>query len=434
MIMLLHIKDFLITIVSAGYEYHETLCDKVCDDILYGLTKDNKWIIFFGCKFRNTSILRIATHVTTQGYIIMEGDKRPDANELCTQITFYSPAINEFYPSVNAYKKRQVNGKATDFSVEFKEDSEITRKIKFENFIMMFGFYFKNKYSPQSNDVLNCIPCISFKFNNTVGISELKDCYLKLTSFLSFINFNSNIPFDKIDICLKKDKQIINSGFAYINSHSESYDSRKGKAILSSSFEDEEIVSLFNQVADNNDIRKHYYTPKSVKDIHRFNHSDLLLNATCFEGLFREHHPNFKSEKNKAFKKVKEDFLSFSSQYKENDSLSKEERKYAEKFDGLINNYDGLLEEIFNSAINEFKVELSNFIMFLKNQFTVSDDNYGRLYAKIRNPYAHGDFYQLGDDEAFIYELLQALIYAMNLKAANIPQDKSRDIITKIFL
>lgn len=43
-------------------------------------------------------------------------------------------------------------------------------------------------------------------------------------------------------------------------------------------------------------------------------------------------------------------------------------------------------------------------------------------------------FFYLGDNECFIYELLHALLYAMNLKAASIPKDKAREVIKKIFL
>lgn len=427
-------KDYVITIVSAGYEYSDKLSDRVCNDVLYGITKDNKWIMFFGCKFYNSAFTKIATHVTTHGCIILNCQTRPNENQLFNQISFYSPAINDFYPPQTAVKQKSKRDNIDDFSIELNESKDITRIIELDNCKMVLGFYLKNKYGLQNNDVLNCIPCISFVFAGEVGINELKEYYLKLSNFLSFINFNRNIPFDKIEIITKNEGHTVRTGVAYINSTSKKFDSRKHKAILANNFESAELASLFKQVSRNDDIRRHYYIPKNIKDSHSFNHSDLLLSATCFEGLFKEYHPNFKAVCNKDFKKVKDDFLAFADKYLSSEELSKNEKRYAKKFYDLIYYYDGLLEEIFNTAFKEHKEELSDLLTRLKSLITTTTDNYGSLYADIRNHFAHGDFFELGDNECFIYELLHALLYAMNLKAASIPKDKARKVIKNIFL
>lgn len=427
-------KDYIITIVSAGYEYTGQLCDKVCDKVLFGLTKDNKWIIFFGCEFHNSTFMKIATHVTTQGYIIMNCQSKPNEKQLFNQISFFSTAINDFYSPQNAIKQKLCEDNKCDFSVDLKDPKDATRDINLENFKMILGFYYKNKYGFQCNDVLSCTPCISFIFPDEVGIEELKNSYLKLMNFLSFINFNRNIPFDKIEIITNKGNQTVCTGVAYINSTSKKFDSRKHKAILANDFESDELASLFNQVSKNDDIRRHYYIPKSIKDIHSFNHSDLLLSATCFEGVFKELHPDFKATENKDFKKVKDDFLAYADKYLSSEKLSKNEKRYAKKFYDLIYHYDGLLEEMFNTALKEHKEELLDLLTRLKSLITTTTDNYGSLYADIRNHFAHGDFFDLGDNECFIYELLHALLYAMNLKAASIPKDKAREVIKKIFL
>ena len=425
-------KDYVITIVSAGYEYEEELCNKECDDVLLGVTKDNNWIMFFGCEFHRSAFLKIATHITTQGYIVFDCQDKPDMNKFAKRISFYSPAINDFYPPQTAIDNTRSDD-ISKFSVKLKNINDCIRKIKIDNYELIFGFYYINKYNFQSNDLLNCIPYIAFCFNEAVGIKELKECYSKLINFLSFINFNRNIPIDKIKVTNEENRKIISSGICHINSRSKNYESKRNKIILADFFEDDELASLFKQVSDNTDIRKRYYIPSKAKDIHRFDHRDLLLCATCFENVFKECYPNFKVNKNRDFNKVKSDYLTFANDYLSYPNITKKQKYYAQKFYDLINNYDGRLEEIFNSAFKEHKYELSDFENVLKSQLNISTENYGRLYADIRNHFAHGEFFKLGDDESFIYELLHGLLYAMNLKAASISGEKSKEIINKIF-
>lgn len=422
-------KDYVITIISAGYEYAGELINKECDEILFGITNENSHIMFFGCEFHRSYFLEIPTHIITQGVIVINCQDKPNERELFDSVSFYSPAINNFYPPQNAAKLHRNN----DFSIELKDKEDCTRKIRIDNYELVFGFYYLNKLDPQSNDLLNCTPCITFKFDKTVGINELKECYIKLTNFLAFVNFNRNIPFDKITIAKHSDGHIANSGICYINSKSEGYKNKKGKAILANLFDDDELALLFKQVSNNTDIKKHYYIPKSLENIHGFNHSDLLLCSTCFEAVFKECYPDFKAEKNINFDRVKKDYLTFANNYLESKASTKEQKKYAKKFYEQIYNYDGRLEEIFNAAIKKHNYELSDFEEKLKMQIKVSTTKYGSLYAEIRNHFAHGSFFELGDNEIFIYELLHALLYAMNLEAASISQKKSKEIIEIIF-
>lgn len=424
-------KDYIITIISSSYEYANILYDKECDDVLLGITTNNDYIMFFGCKF-NKNFFKNTTHITTQGFIILDCQNRPNIDSLFNCISFYSPAINDFYPPQTAINNNSNN--ITDFSIKLKNNDDCIRKIQIDNYELIFGFYYLHKFEFQSNDLLNCTPYISFKFNKCVGISELKSCYLKLINFLAFINFNNNIPIEKIKISNIKDGKTVCSGICFINSKSRNFDSKKSKAILANFFDDDELVSLFKQTSNYNDIKKHYYIPKKAKDLHSLNHNDLLTCATCFEGLFKEIHPNFKASKNKDFNKVKSDYLTYAKDYLNSSNITKNQKHYAEKFYNLINNYDGLLEEIFNAAFEEHKYEISDFEKRLKEYFKISTKNYGNLYANIRNSFAHGTFFELGNNECFIYELLHALLYAMNLKAASINKEKSKEIINKIFL
>ena len=140
-------------------------------------------------------------------------------------------------------------------AIKLKNNEDCIRKIQIDNYELIFGFYYLNKFEVQSNDLLNCTPYISFKFNKCVGISELKSCYLKLINFLAFINFNNNIPIEKIEISNIKDSENVYSGICFINSKSKNFDSKKSKAILANFFDDDELISLFKQTSNYNDIK-----------------------------------------------------------------------------------------------------------------------------------------------------------------------------------
>lgn len=360
---------------------------------------------------------------------------KPKAENLFHQIAFYSPAISDFYPPQLAIKPNNGNSGKFDLSIKLRESNETTRRIDISECQMILGFYYLNKLKQQNSDLLHAIPYITFEFKNAIGIEELKEYYLRLYNFLVFINFNKSVPIEKIKLYVKKENNIREIGNAYINSKYNNFESKQHKAIYAQALTNKEISDLFIQVSDNNDIKKHYYIPDNKKDIHRFNHSDLLLCATCFEGIFKQNYPNFKANENETFAKVKNDFLQFANDYRDTKELTKSEKKYADKLHDQIYHYDGRLEEIFNFALKEYRFVISDALTRCKSLFKIRDnENLGSIYADIRNHFAHGTFFVLGDKECFVYSILQILIYTINLKVANIPDDKAKDMIEKTFL
>ena len=69
-----------------------------------------------------------------------------------------------------------------------------------------------------------------------------------------------------------------------------------------------------------------------------------------------------------------------------------------------------------------------------ENIYGVSEDtDLAGVYAAYRNQTAHGVIRRLENCDVVTYRILRGFIYVMNLKRANIPADRIKEIVGRMF-
>lgn len=118
-------------IIGRAWEYYDTFEDADEEETISGVTADNRQIIFLRCKFGHSS-LQEKVWFSSVGYILSSGNVGAPYDFTFERISFYSDAINAFYPPQKAMK--------TDLNLR-NWDGRITIELKpFEDTAISFDY------------------------------------------------------------------------------------------------------------------------------------------------------------------------------------------------------------------------------------------------------------------------------------------------------
>lgn len=419
-------KDYVINIINAGEVYYiEDLSDTVECDYIEGRDNSGNKIIFIGCRFVE-NVFSVANWITTNGVIVLRQNRNDCANDLFDKITFYSQVLTDFYPPISKSKTDidDWNGALAVETLPFDKSNKIFSMSDYE---LSFGYYNQEHY--YQTVLLSSTPICSFKHNQTQGISTIKDDYLKIYNFLSFMIFSKSVYFDIIKI-YKSNSEI---GQVYINQRDCNYSPKPNKMIQLRDIPKEAFEKLYKLVTDSNDIWKHYYIPKQPKDVNSVDHAKWITTAACFEGLFDSFFDDFKASTNKDFAEAKSKMLEATDNCLKS-LKGKKVKKYAEDCRKQIERYDGLLEEKFKFAL-QYCIDIID-VAYKSSLSRIGVDltlDLARKYANTRNQLAHGSFKKLDTDSCGVFYVMHILIYAMILKQSGMEDDKAKCLINKIF-
>lgn len=418
-------------IVQQAFQNSKKFIEKDYSSIR-GVTSDNRDILFINCHLISTEF-DPKTIFSIQGYAVSVGNIGEPCDFSFDRMTFYSEAINTFYSPQNAIDKQssdlgfwaeERNGAMSiilkpfdETSIAFNFDEEticelnIARHINIKDGIEKIG---------------DLITSFSFRFLDKRMPNDICKYYLHLYDFLSFVNYNKNIPFEKI-LLESKDSTGKFSPIAklIIFTNSNSYEGNTRHTITAEDLPKEKLGLIFKKASSlrNSDKRLSLYYPTNYRERNVTDPSKWLSLALCFEGLFTAINPHFKEEKNEYFKNVKS-LIKNTVKSIDKTMLTKKEKKYYSDFEKHIDRYEGLLEEKFNFV-------LKNNSKILKIS---SNKNYGNIYAEYRNKLAHGTIEPLSDNEIEVYRLLRAMIYILLLNDVELNENELSKIINKIFV
>lgn len=418
-------------IVQQAFQKSEEFIEKDYSS-LRGVTSDNRDILFINCHLISTAF-DAKTIFSIQGYAISVGNVGEPCDFSFDRMTFYSEAINTFYSPQNAIDKQssdlgflaeEWNGA---MSIVLKPFEETSIAFNFDEVTICelnIARYINIKDGTEK--IGDLITSFSYRFSNKRMPNDICKYYFYLYDFLSFVNYNKNIPFEKILLETKdstgKFSQVAKV-FIFTNAYS--YDGNTRNTIIADDLPKEKLGLIFKKVSSlrNNDKRLSLYYPANFQERNVTDPSKWLSLALCFEGLFTEINPDFKEKENVNFKNVKS-LIQNTVQSIDKTKLTKKEKKYFSDFEEHIARYEGVLEEKFNFVLKHNSKILK----------TSSNQNYGKIYAEYRNKLAHGTINPLGDNEIEVYRLLRAMIYILLLNDIKLDEKILSKIINKVFL
>ena len=413
---------------------------KFCSDMeevpyIRGVTSGNRDILFLKCRF-NARLPFSDFAFSIAGYLLSTSNTGYSHSFEFNRISFYSDAINTFYSPQNAldiqFDFDNWDGSAhihvkpffeTQIQFSFNQD-----RVEFN----MDRWFFERKEPTRIGSVETSF---SVYCNEKKQPTEIEKYYFAIYDFLCFANYTLNISFNKVYLFSKnekgKDERIAS---AHIFSNHSNYENDEYTTITSREIPPEKLGKLFAKVASlrGKDQRLPFYYPPNRNEARLIDSGKWLVTAICFEGLFEDTFPHFKTESNPVFQKIKELVVAKTEEI-DNDGFSKKEQKYLENFKNHINRYEGVLEEKFNHVFNSHKTVLEKILEGNERRYNVAHDtNYGNQYMIYRNKLAHGTVEPLGENEIAVYRLLCPMIYAMILQK-DFSENEISNMISKIF-
>lgn len=190
----------ILTIPQIPFQYKDDFKQETHIESIQGVTNNNQSVVFIGCDVLNSNSLLFTMEVKLSilGYIVLTNGKTS-----FDRIDFYSEGINGFYSPRNAYQiedddhKRVTAIKLRDVE-DYKRDYECVidgERIQLGlNIYMRFNLSYEKKHFGTAESLL------SMSFGEKKEPHDVLKYSLYLMDFLEFVNFEKNIPLERIDL------------------------------------------------------------------------------------------------------------------------------------------------------------------------------------------------------------------------------------------
>lgn len=430
------LEERRVNIVGSAWEYYEDFQYVDEEESISGLTSDNRNILFLRCRFFFSS-LNQKVWFCPIGYILFSENVGNPYDFTFEKATFYSDALNSFYPPQRAISAdldlKNWDGSMT---VEFKPFEETGLSFGYQESTCKLNISRYVFTQEGKSDLGNINATFSFELGAKRSCKELPQYYLALFDFLSFINYGTNIKFDKIVLYKRFKDRLFHCADAYIFSDKGEYLPRSPlNTITVNDIPLDRLGIVFSKIAGlrRNDKRLGYYFPENYKEGFRIDANRWLVKAMTFEGLFRDCYPDFKQNKKEQFRTAKKAALEAVDGVDQS-RMSKSERKYLGDCKRQIEHYEGRLEEILDFIVKKYERALVDLLSFNRKAYDMAPIAYGKIYSDYRNKIAHGDIGPIGEKEIAVYRVLQAAIYFLLLEGTELDSDTLRTIAKKLFL
>ena len=434
------LQERTIHIVQQVFQFYEDFSSMSKIELLRGVTYDNRDILFLNCRFSTNPFF---TTISVQGYIISKSNLGQSCDFIFDHLSFYSDALNTFYPIQKA-AKTQIGNKDSGpsgwdgrMTIEIKPFCETDTTFQFRDAECTFSIARFRDWKNDTSSIGDLNTSLMMSFPELKMPETVCQYYLNVLDFLSFVNYSKNITFRKIILGRKHGGKHHEIAQATIFTNAAAYDRDSNSSITIEDIPKDKFAVIFSRVATlrEYDGRFSLYFPNSAEDSRYIDHSRWLMTALCFEGLFQYTYPEFKVQLNEDFRYVKNGILEAIDGYKKSADLSSRKRqKYFDDCQKHIERYEGVLEEKFNYVFKTYNIELSDIISSIEKTLGISDiRNWGSIYQAFRNKLAHGDIEPIGNNEIAIYRLLCPMIYILLLDSASLGKEELRQILKKLF-
>lgn len=430
----------ILTIPQVPFQYKDDFKGETYIEAIQGVTNNNRSVVFIGCKILKSDSILFAMEMKLSilGYVVFENGKTS-----FDRIDFYSEGINGFYSPRNAYQieddgHMRVTGIKPRDAEAYKRDYECVihgERIQLGlNVYMSFNLAFEKKLLGTAESLL------SMSFGEKKEPHDILKYSLYLMDFLEFVNFQKNIPLERIDLFEKDDNgKYQRRGRAVVfQAENEQYSPSALRSITLLDVTDECFPVLFGQIAERRESKRFnpFFYPENRRADRVINASKWLNNAICFEGEFDDAFPNYKAQNDPAFYEAKMELLmTIDCAVKQTGkSINNKQNAAWKSFKRLISYADTTLQEKFEACQEVYEAETKESIQRIRQTYGIPEKtNLAEAYASFRNQTAHGVIQRPEEVEIATYQILRCFIYAMNLRRADVPAETIKDVLTRMF-
>ena len=433
------INERILTVIQSGVA-HKTDFEEEEIGNLKGTTNKGLHITLIGCRrLGGASYLLLENiRIALKGYILhYERTCRYD------RLIFQSPALNGFYSPRKAWTfKTEKPGRPK--IIEMNEPVEVNQKfscnIRGEKLDCILGFSHSFFLKLEETQPLIIEPVFVMDFQKTKYPTQIGKHYLYLRDFLVFLNFRTDIPINDIALfCKNKSGKLEKCGTATIFQHSsERYKPNSKDSITFDDLEIDDLAKLFSVVSGRRKSVNFnpYIFPEDDQDECEIDRAKWLITAISFEGEFDKSFPNYKYKTDKQFKLAK-DLLLKTIETAVNQSgkgINNSDNAALKSFRHLVNTSDTTIQEKFAHCEKLFVCEMENKIKRICNESDIPfQQSFAENYATTRNNTAHGTIQPIENIDFVTYRMLRCFIYLLIMRRANVPSEKMKRIVEKLF-
>lgn len=400
-------------------------------DAIYGITSDNRDILFINCTFHKNQFNCCDT-ITIEGYAISTTNGM-SYDFSVNKISFYSDAINMFYPPRIAERliERNSNSGCINLSTCDFKDTELA--FMYQDIKCYFNINQQVNLKPETTNIIEFNSYFAFEFPQAIQAKNMIEYTQYIYDFLRLINYSSNILFSKIVLYKKENNGHYDErAILHIFQDAKEYENNMWNSVQIYDFDKKKISEIFNSAVTlrKYDKKLYLYFPKDKSERYTTDPIRWLSKALIFEGLFSDTCQKFKSKSNPDFKRIKDSVLDYINHISYSTS---NEQKYIKKFYRHNDLYEGILSEKFNFIYKSNKGFLDKIIMSIEKEHGEIPNNISDVYMKYRNDMAHGNVRPVEHKELIAYRIMEPLIYLMLLQKTGLSTNDKYKIINKLF-
>ena len=364
-----------------------------------------------------------------------------------TSMQFRGKCIDQLYSPKFLIESQKITKRLTP-QFKFHNSKALLRKLNVNSDIFNFGIMW-NISSKEINIPIKLKSQIWIAFNEKKQVDDIIEYYKSMYELMCFLYNRNIIEFDEIKLTSKiwlskskfdswknkKRKLVTTNYYLHINLPK---DKKIDLSDINLSLSLDTLVNHFENLYNILSKEKNTlfsYPNNSYEDSHVDSYQFIKI-ASSFEGQFDKLHPNYKANKYKKYKVIKNNILNYISEMKTPD-LSSAEIGYINNFYDTINNLDGALHEQISSSLKEFikPLEKTKQRLFVNYNITsVSNGSLAQAFSQKRNEITHSALSKkFSNVEIVSYLLVKRLVHCIILKRSNFTTDEITEIINRIF-
>jgi len=435
------LADHIITITQTPREFNTDFSGISHFDYLKGVTNNNKYIFLLDCDIVGGPLAQISNNLqfVCKGYALSSS-----SSDCYDRIEFSSPALNGFYSPRRAIEieRDEVRFGARGLTFKNYEDTshDFSCKINGEHIDCTLAFRSSVTLKPEDSSIGSVNTTLSMKFSDPKPVTDLAKYYLYLHDFLVFVNFRADVPIDDVALYGKVENgKYTKFGTAkFFQNDCSQYAADARHSISYNDLPDDCIPKVLSVIAERReqDSYNPFFIPSDGKDARYFDSAKWLIAAISFEGEFNRKYKDFKYETDEKFRAAKDLLLNTIDQAVSASGFSINNKVNAawNSFRNLISHTDTTIKEKFKFCVDRYADEIAPLIeKYARIQGVDKNTDFAQAYADYRNRTAHGSIPPISKTETITFQLLNCFIYVLILEQGDVPHEKIKEILLRMF-
>ena len=295
------LEGYIVKIVVQSAVFLQDFRDETCIESIHGITHDNRDILFLNCDFIK-SFFGYSHQFVIDGYILSENNNKEYKFQI-DALSFYSDAINTFYPPQQARTINDWRDPSTKRQITFLPTKETKCIFEFNGDKYSFSIDYSVNLRYGSKGLGEISSKISVEFGQSLAPIKTIDYIRKIYDFLMFVNI---YVFQRNENGLLEKRASLN-----FYQKSSTYENDITNSITIDDIDNNTLVQLFEVATSirggKNKLQLYY--PDNKKDRRKVDPIKWLSKALAFEGLFEEKFPEHKAKENQSFCNIKKAIL-----------------------------------------------------------------------------------------------------------------------------